>query len=318
VKQPIDHLGYVVLAVPDLSHSIEFYQRVAHMKLVDRNDKIAYMGAGSEHHWIQLEERSDRKPGVIRIGYAASSLEDFDDVANQLDARETPYVEFGDLHGEGVDRGIRFKDPDGLELDLYLNMINLGQKPVQEFVNMDRFLHAVWYSSDPIKSHEFYADVLDFRPSDLIENVAVFSRARNGYHHSMGILKSTSRPNELDHFCILVPKIDDVLKARNIALSEGAPLRENLIRHAASGSISTYIKDETLGIAIEYCWDHAILPPDHRARILKAAPTTRDIWLVGTSQDTRYAVTASTGPLAVGGGDEAETTELSEVARSIA
>lgn len=285
MDQAVERLGYVVMAVPDVAQSADFYSNIGHLTLHDTADRTAFLGGGYDHHWLRLEE-SDQRRGLMRVGFQLGNDDALGDVANRLDARGIRYEEFGDLEGDAIDRGIRFTDPDGLEVDVYTQMLSRGTKPGQDVVRMQEMLHAVWFSTDPVAAHDFYSGVLDFRASDWIKRNAVFMRSGNNYHHSMGIFRgSPQRAATMDHFCILVESIDDVMRARNIATSRGATLQKDVLRHAASGSISVYIADPAAGISFEFCTEHDIVPADHRARLLEATPISRDVWMQGTSRE---------------------------------
>lgn len=285
MDQAVERLGYVVMAVPDVAESADFYSNVGHLTVHDTAERTAFLGGGYDHHWLRLEEHDQRR-GLLRVGFQLSSDTALGDVANRLAASGIHYEEFGDLEGDAIDRGIRFTDPDGLEVDVYTQMLSRGTKPGQDLVRMQEMLHAVWFSTDPVAAHDFYSGVLDFRASDWIKRNAVFMRSGNNYHHSMGIFRgSPQRAATMDHFCILVESIDDVMRARNIATSRGASLQKDVLRHAASGSISVYIADPAAGISFEFCTEHDIVAPDHRPRLLEATPISRDVWMQGTSRE---------------------------------
>jgi 2,3-dihydroxy-p-cumate/2,3-dihydroxybenzoate 3,4-dioxygenase len=283
--QAVERLGYVVMGVPDVAHSAGFYSTVGHLTVHDAAQGRAFLGGGYDHHWLALEEHDQRR-GLLRVGFQLGSDDALGQVANELDARGVRYAEFGDLDGDAIDRGIRFTDPDGLEVDVYTQMLSRGTKPGQDLVRMEEMLHAVWFSTDPVAAHDFYHQVLGFRASDWIKRNAVFMRSSNNYHHSMGIFRgSPERAATMDHFCILVESIDDVMRARNIATSRGATLQKDVLRHAASGSISVYIADPAAGISFEFCTEHEIVDADQRPRLLEATPISRDVWMQGTSRE---------------------------------
>jgi catechol-2,3-dioxygenase len=278
MDQAVQRLGYVVLGVPDLAESTKFYANVGHLTVHDSAAGATFLGGGYDHHWLRLEENGHRR-GLVRVGFQLAHEGELAAVADRLARRGIPAVEIGDLDGDGIDRGLRFTDPDGVEVDVYTDMLSRAVPPTQDAVRMTEMLHAVWFSTDPVAAHRFYADVLGFRASDWIKRNAVFLRSANNYHHSLGIFRSSpQRAAALDHFCILVENIDDVMRARNIALRQGAELQKDVLRHAASGSISVYIADPMTGISFEFCTEHDIVAPDHRPRLLEGSPITRDVW----------------------------------------
>ena len=70
------------------------------------------------------------------------------------------------------------------------------------------------------------------------------------------------------------------MRFRNNALRHGVALRDDLLRHAPSGSIGVYMKDEARGFAVEFCTGHPqVDDATHRTRVLPMAPETVDIWL---------------------------------------
>lgn len=269
-------LGYVALNVPDLDDSIDFYKRIAHLKVSEEGAGKAFMTGGLNHHWLRLEETGTS--GLARVGFQMQNRAALDEVANRLDQRGIPYQHAGDIAGDRIADAIRFRDPDGIEIELFTDMVTL---PVQTntFIKMDRVLHSVWLTADPVESLSFYAGVLGFRESDWIERSMVFLRAGNRYHHSLGIARDTTRLGLLDHFCILVDDLDDVMRARNVAIRNGAKLRQDVVRHAASGSVSTYIMDPINDIAVEFCTNHMRIDDDNYCgRILPASAATLDLW----------------------------------------
>src|SRR6266545_3048482 len=269
-------LGYVALTVPEIDRSLDFYLRVAHLKVSERGTKKAFLTGGVNHHWLRLEETG--QSNLLRFGFEVKDRASLDEIANRLDARGIPWKEANDLAGDRISDAIRFTDPDGFEIELYTDMVSLPL-PMNTFLKMDRVLHSVWLAADPAESGRFYREVLGFKDSDWIERAMVFMRAGNRYHHSIGIARDTTRLGRMDHFCILVDDLDDVMRARNVALRSGAKLRQDVVRHAASGSVSTYIIDPINDIAVEFCTNHRqIDDEDYRARILPARPATLDLW----------------------------------------
>lgn len=316
MDQSVQRLGYVVLGVPDLAESTKFYSSVGHLTVHDASGAASFLGGGYDHHWLRLEQHQHQR-GLMRVGFQLASEGVLADVANRLDERGIAFEEIGDLEGDGIDRGLRFSDPDGVQVDVYTDMLSRAVKPTQDAVRMTEMLHSVWFSADPVAAHRFYADVLGFRASDWIKRNAVFMRSANNYHHSLGIFRSSpQRAGSLDHFCILVENIDDVMRARNIALRQGAQLQKDVLRHAASGSISVYIADPMTGISFEFCTEHDIVDPDHRPRLLEGSPITRDVWQAyspGLSKTTTLGATSDT-PVPV----RSEERTLADVANTLA
>jgi 2,3-dihydroxy-p-cumate/2,3-dihydroxybenzoate 3,4-dioxygenase len=121
--------------------------------------------------------------------------------------------------------------------------------------------------------------VLGFRRSDQIEDLVVFLRCANNYHHSIGLARG--EPGRLDHFCLLAEDIDTVVRFRNHARAHNVK-SEDLVKHTASGSVSVYLVEPALGTGIEICTGHDVITDDnYNGRLLKAGPLTADQWSAG-------------------------------------
>jgi catechol 2,3-dioxygenase-like lactoylglutathione lyase family enzyme len=195
-----------------------------------------------------------------------------------LTSLNVPYTEGGDPTNDRVQRWLRFCDPGGFDIELYTGMWERGVAPVNNGVTIEKFLHAGWEVPRWDETTAFYQQVLGFKASDWIGNKVGFFRAGDRFHHSLVLIRS-DRP-AFNHFCIQVESIDDVMRFRNNAVRGGVKLRDDLLRHAPSGSIGVYMHDEARGFAVEFCIGHPqIDDATHHARVLPMAPETKDIWL---------------------------------------
>jgi 2,3-dihydroxy-p-cumate/2,3-dihydroxybenzoate 3,4-dioxygenase len=273
---PIVHtFGYLSVGVNDLAEAIEYYSRFARLELTELIGRTAFMTGGTEHHWIRLEEGGGS--GVRRIGYELADDAAFTTVRSSLKEWNIDFSEGGDPAHDRITRWLRFCDPGGTEIELYRGMYERGVAPMNSGVRMEKFLHGGWETANFAETTRFYQEVLGFQPSDWIADRVGFFRAGDQYHHSLVLLSSNR--SAFNHFCIQVGSLDDVMRFRNNALRHGVALRDDLLRHAPSGSVGVYIQDEARGFAVEYCVGHPkITDEGHKARILPMAPETADVW----------------------------------------
>ncbi|KRA31114.1 MULTISPECIES: VOC family protein [unclassified Nocardioides] len=271
----VTRLGYLAVGVDNLEEGTEFYSRFVRLDLSEQVGRTAFMTGGTEHHWLRLEEGNGQ--GLKRIGYEVASEDALDVVRGRLQAAGITFTEGGDIKRERVHRWIRFIDPGGFSIELYVGMVERGVAPINNGVTLEKFLHAAWAAPNWEANTAFYQKVLGFKASDWIGDRAGFFRSADRYHHSL-VLLNGQRP-AFNHFCIQVESLDDVMRARNNALRWGVHLRDDLLRHAPSGSIGVYLKDETRGFAVEFCVGHPQLDDTHQARNLPMSPETRDVWL---------------------------------------
>lgn len=273
----VRRLGYFSIGVADLDEAVEFYARFVRLDLTERIDRTAFMTGGLEHHWLRLEEGSEQ--GLKRIGYEVESEAALVEIREQLGAWGIEYEEGGDFRNERVQRFLRFTDPGGFELDLFTGMAQRAVAPVGSGVALEKFLHGGAYVQNWDETVRFYREVLGFKPSDWMGNMVAFLRCGDRYHHSAVMIRSPQNAPSFDHFCIQVDSIDDVMRFRHNAVGHGVELRDDVLRHGPSGSISVYIKDEARGFAVEYCTGHPRVDDEtHEPRILPMALESIDIW----------------------------------------
>lgn len=291
----VSKLGYLAVGVSDLDEAIEYYSRFVRLDVTERTVRTAFMTGGVEHHWLRLEE--GQGDGLKRVGYVVEDEAALAEVRTRLKAKGIPFTEGGNPAEERVERWLRFVDPGGVNIELYTLMFERGVAPAHPGVTMEKFLHAAWATPNWEQATDFYQQVLGFRASDWVESRAGFFRAADRYHHSLVLIRS-DRPM-FNHFCIQVESLDDVMRARHNAVKGGVKLRDDLLRHAPSGSVGFYMKDETRGYAVEFCVGHPqIDDAAHRARILPSVPETMNMW------------TAPLPPLAKAGARPADAPEV--------
>lgn len=272
----VDGLGYVALATPDLENAAAFFTDICQLEVAEERPDTVFLRGDVRHHWIKLERSSE--PGFLRVGYQVRDRDARAQIKERLATRGIDCTPGGTLAEDRVVEAFRFRDPNGIEVELYEEMGEFGEPPWSRGVRFERFLHAVFNVEDVAATRDFWTDVLDFRRSDQIEDLACFMRCGDAYHHSVGFLRKPEVSGTLDHVCILVPHIDDVMRMLHLARRAGVPIENELVRHAASGSISTYLQFSPLRLGVEYCTDHSRLEEDDPGRLLLATPWTVNLW----------------------------------------
>jgi len=297
----VNKFGYLAVGVSNLTEAIEFYSRFVRLDLTERVGDTAFMTGGLDHHWLRLEEGNGQ--GVKRIGYEVTSEDSFPTIRTELTNWGIEFEEGGTPENDRVNHWLRFTDPGGMAIELYSGMYERGVAPVNTGVTMEKFLHGGWETANFDDASRFHQEVLGFKASDWIANNVVFLRAGDRYHHSLVLLRG--QRSAFNHFCVQVESIDDIMRFRNNALRHGVKLRDDLLRHAPSGSIGVYMHDEARGFAVEFCTGHPQVDDStHRARVLPMAPETGDIWLSPLPEMT---ITPSSSPLVISGGGPRET-----------
>jgi len=273
-------LGYMAWDVADLEASTRFYSEMAQLEVVKERNGQVFLRGGNDHHWVVL--RQSRNPRFNRVAYQMGSEEELDEMEQKLRAAGFEITRGGDFEEDGLERYIRFQDPEGLMIELYVNMLSLPVPPVaRHYVNLETMLHMGFVVRDIRRAHSFYHDILGFRDSDWIEREAVFMHCGNRYHHSMvlfaGNQASVPTPH---HLCIQVASLADVMRGRNWLVKNKIPLWRDLGKHMASGSVGIYFKDEANKFNVEFCIEHRQVDvPGHKARIIPRVAEGGDVWM---------------------------------------
>lgn len=124
----IERVGHVVLYVRELDRSVPFYRDVLGLREVGRYgpNMVFFSATGENHHDLALFELGgdaavSAVPGVglchvaFRIG---TSLEQLRAAKAHLDAARVPILR---LEDHRVSRSLYVADPDGIELELYVD-----------------------------------------------------------------------------------------------------------------------------------------------------------------------------------------------------
>ena len=273
----IQEMGYAAYGVRDLDRTVEFFRNVCQLEVTERADGVVFLSGDTRHHWVRLEERAE--PGVLRLGYRAVDAAAVDEVARRLDRLGVPHRRVDDFAHDRVTGALRFRAPDGIEYEIYEQMLSLPASPAPAR-GIACLLHAVIFVPDVAEARAFYTDALGMLVSDRIEDVITFLRCGNQYHHALAVARGAAG-GKLDHIAMLVSDVEDVLRFRAHAISKGA-LEGNLVKHVASTSVSVYLHEPAEGIGVEFANGHAkIADESYTGRLLKAGPTTVNGWSGG-------------------------------------
>ena len=122
------YLGHVVFYVKDLERSLEFYRDLLGFKEVGRifNGAAAALTSGRTHHELLLIQVGDapgpppgRRRGLYHIGIkVGDSLEELRQTKRELDQAGIPIDGMSD---HTVSQSLYLKDPDGNEVELYVD-----------------------------------------------------------------------------------------------------------------------------------------------------------------------------------------------------
>ncbi len=117
-------LGHVHLKVRSLDRSLPFYTSLPGLQVTERTGRYAFLAAGTEHHSIALEEIGDwavaperRAVGMAHLAFEVPDGAAFSRKLRALSDANMPYIS----GNYGIGWAVRFKDPDGHQIEIYLD-----------------------------------------------------------------------------------------------------------------------------------------------------------------------------------------------------
>lgn len=277
-------LGYAAFNVADLDRSVAFYRDMVGLDLVERNDAgEAFLSCNADHHNVMLVQAD--APSFKRIAFELESESQLS-VAEETLTRagvkwsRIPAAECGWLR---IGAGLRFIDPIGACVELYVGMISRPQPFVPHPTHLTHLSHAVFRVKDFETPFRFYNEMMNFPVSDFRhepDGKRYFAFMRcfpNPYHHSFALQKGER--DAFFHIAFSVKSIDDVMYGRNRLAKAGVVVAPTPGRHMASGSIFQYFADPD-GFTIEYTLGMEEFPETgpRQPRMLDKSYRTTDIW----------------------------------------
>lgn len=123
----IKALGHVVLKVRDLDRSAAFYRDILGMKEVMRyREAMAFFSFSSNHHDLGLLQLGPRatapdpySPGLYHVAFkVGDSLDELRECKAHLEKHGIQFIGMSD---HGVSQSLYLADPDGNEIELYVD-----------------------------------------------------------------------------------------------------------------------------------------------------------------------------------------------------
>lgn len=138
----VKELGHLVLYVKDIIRSVDFYERILGWKRIDTptNMPVAAFSGGNTHHELLLIEVGDMaepKSNNLQIGLYHFGLKvgDSDDELRKVlkSLKENGITPTG-LGNHHVTHSLYIKDPDGNEIELYIDVPGADWKNNPELI----------------------------------------------------------------------------------------------------------------------------------------------------------------------------------------
>jgi catechol 2,3-dioxygenase len=208
-------IASVRLAVSDLARSVDFYERVLGLALIERQEHRALLGPDPAHPALVLEDIANPTPrpqGSTGLYHVAWLHPDRASLADSLRRVATGRWRFDGAADHGVSEALYLSDPDGLGIELYVDRPRelwerptdgRGVKMVTLALDLDDLLaqsvseptpampadttvgHVHLQVADVPRATAFYRDALGLEEQAQLPAAAFLSAG--GYHHHVGL-----------------------------------------------------------------------------------------------------------------------------------
>jgi catechol-2,3-dioxygenase len=264
-------LAHVGLNAVDLSKQAEFYNDKWGLEPVDEfGREIFFRAEGPAHHVLTLHEH--QTTGLHHIALEVAAPEDIDKAFDELSAAGVEVVSPPAQELEpGVQKAIRFKDPDGFLVELVAGIDSVLDPYGQRDVKPRDVNHAVLNVTDPERSEAFYRDLLGFKLTDRFINGLSFW-ACNANHHSLAFGLARDRQPSFHHAAFELKDWEEWIKAVFHAGERGIPRLWGPGRHLFGNNLFSYYRDPE-GNTVEYTAEvEQLTDPDRQIRIQEPYP----------------------------------------------
>lgn len=283
-------LGYVELNVSDLERSKAFYRDIVGLEYLGEGlNGSALFRCDEDRYSLVLHQKEPA--GFHCVGWMLEDDSQFEVLHRALRDASVPFEELSasECATRHLGRATRMVEAHTkATMEFYLPESDETFLFTSSHTKIQRLGHVVFHAVDSTAAISFFRDVLNFRESDILGEVAMFMRPfPNPYHHGLGI--NTGQP-VFHHLNFMVSEIDDIGRGLNRLNKNNVPIVYGPGRHPPSDSVFLYFLDPD-GMTLEYSFGMEEFPEtDPRpARTLPPTMESVDTW--GAPRDPRFGST---------------------------
>ena len=240
------HVGHVALQVRDLERSVAHATATLGLRESFRDDRSVFLTANDRHHELQL--LGTGRAGLDHFGLEVEARGELDEVRDRLIA-DGARILSERPEEPGLTEALRCEGPGGVVFEIYVGMerqalsIDALLRPLAR-----RFGHINVLSEDKQELERFLTDVLGFRLSDRLGDLASWLRC-DCDHHGIALARTASG-TKLHHYAFELESWSALGRyADHVALS-GQQFIWGPGRHGPGLNHFTYLLDPD-GVVVE-------------------------------------------------------------------
>jgi catechol-2,3-dioxygenase len=183
------HFGHVALQVQELERSVTHATTTLGLRESLRDGQSVYLTANEKHHELQL--LGSGTAGLDHVGFEVEHDRELDELHDRVAAAGARIL--SERPDEpGLASALRFEAPGGVVFEVYVGMERASRSVdtvLRPFAR--RVGHVNLLSEDKEELERFILDVLGFRVSDRLGDVATWMRCDTD-HHGIALAKTDS------------------------------------------------------------------------------------------------------------------------------
>jgi catechol 2,3-dioxygenase len=242
----ITAIGHVALRVKDLDRAIEHATEIIGLRVVERDDPVAYLSCDTTHHGLQLI--ASDTVGLDHCGFQAAGPEGLARVREVI-AREAYTVIGSGPQEAGVTDAIRFVTPGGLVFEVFDGMTVVSDEYATAGIRPAKLQHLT-FRTDAMEECERMFAAFGFLLSDRKGATTTFMRC-NPDHHGIGLIRGGSG---LHHYAWEAQTPYDLMRLSDLLHDHGKTTLFGPGRHGPGLNIFHYHHDAD-GVTVEYAAD---------------------------------------------------------------
>jgi catechol 2,3-dioxygenase len=282
VTQPaLARLGHVALVTPDLERSLQFFDDVVGLELVERSDSEAYLRAWGdfEHHTLALF--SGDRAIVDHVGWRTRDAAHVHAYARELRAAGIDIDDVPPGREQGQGAAIRFRTPGALPYEIYYDVEKRPADPRRppamktntgrvwdHGISPRRIDHVNFVLPDVEAEQRWSQNTFGFRTHEYIRlddgTVHAAWLSVTALAHDLALGRGPAPgPVGFHHVAYFVDNASDVLRAAEIFAENAITPDHGPGRHAISQAVCIYARDPGSGHRLElYSGSYLVLDPD--------------------------------------------------------
>ena len=270
----VHSLDQFVLAVPDVNVADDFYTNFG-LNMVRKGNSLQLKTFGHEHSWGSVIEGKAKALHHLSFGCYA---EDIDRLKKRIEGQGIKLI---DPPPGFESNGFWFRNHEGTLMEIKVApKVSPDQKAISEWntvgpgqaaattraaspaVRPRRLSHVLIFTSDVLKSIDFYERTLGLRLSDRASDLVAFMHGIHGSDHHMLALVKSSAPG-FHHCSWDVSSVNDIGLGAMRMHDKGYQKGWGLGRHVLGSNYFHYVMDPW-GSFAEYSCDIDYIPKEER------------------------------------------------------